>query len=102
MNNLLSVKDLSYKKNQKQILHDVNLNLEKGKIIALLGENGAGKTTLMRIIAGVAKNYKGTISLEGATKEADRKARLSFTDGLTGFSDSTKIKDIVNFYINNF
>ena len=76
--------------------------LEKGKIIALLGENGAGKTTLMRIIAGVAKNYKGTISLEGATKEADRKARLSFTDGLTGFSDSTKIKDIVNFYINIF
>ena len=102
MNNLLSVKDLSYKKNQKQILHYVNLNLEKGKIIALLGENGAGKTTLMRIIAGVAKNYKGTISLEGATKEADRKARLSFTDGLTGFSDSTKIKDIVNFYINIF
>lgn len=102
MNNLLSVKDLSYKKNQKQILHDVNLNLEKGKIIALLGENGAGKTTLMRIIAGVAKNYKGTISLEGATKEADRKARLSFTDGLTGFSDSTKIKYIVNFYINIF
>ncbi len=102
MNNLLSVMDLSYKKNQKQILHDVNLNLEKGKIIALLGENGAGKTTLMRIIAGVAKNYKGTISLEGATKEADRKARLSFTDGLTGFSDSTKIKDIVNFYINIF
>lgn len=102
MNNLLSVKDLSYKKNQKQILHDVNLNLEKGRIIALLGENGAGKTTLMRIIAGIAKNYKGTISLEGATKEADRKARLSFTDGLTGFSDSTKIKDIVNFYINIF
>ena len=68
----------------------------------MIGENGAGKTTLMRIIAGVAKNYKGTISLEGATKEADRKARLSFTDGLTGFSDSTKIKDIVNFYINIF
>lgn len=102
MNNLLSAKDLSYKKNQKQILHDVNLNLDKSKIIALLGENGAGKTTLMRIIAGVAKNYKGTVSLEGATKEAERKARLSFTDGLTGFSDSTKIKDIVNFYINIF
>lgn len=96
------MKDLSYKKNQKQILHDVNLNLDKGKIIALLGENGAGKTTLMRIIAGVAKNYKGTVSLEGATKEAERKARLSFTDGLTGFSDSTKIKDVVNFYINIF
>ena len=56
MSDLLQVKDLSYKKNQKMILKDVNLNLSSGKIVALLGENGAGKTTLMRIIAGVAKN----------------------------------------------
>ena len=56
MNDLLAIKDVSYKKNQKQVLQDVNLNLAPGKIVALLGENGAGKTTLMRIIAGVAKN----------------------------------------------
>ncbi|MCT7795397.1 MAG: ATP-binding cassette domain-containing protein, partial [Lactobacillus crispatus] len=78
MNDLLAIKDVSYKKNQKQVLQDVNLNLAPGKIVALLGENGAGKTTLMRIIAGVAKNYKGEINLEGATKEAERKAKLSF------------------------
>ena len=98
MSDLLQVKDLSYKKNQKMILKDVNLNLSSGKIVALLGENGAGKTTLMRIIAGVAKNYRGEVNLEGSTKEAERKAKLSFTDGLTGFSDSTKIKDVVKFY----
>lgn len=63
MSKLLTVKDLTYKKNQKTILKDVNLNLTSGKIVALLGENGAGKTTLMRIIAGVAKNYKGTVKL---------------------------------------
>lgn len=98
MSDLLQVKDLSYKKNQKMILKDINLNLSSGKIVALLGENGAGKTTLMRIIAGVAKNYHGVVDLEGSTKEAERKAKLSFTDGLTGFSDSTKIKDVVKFY----
>lgn len=102
MNDLLTVKDLTYRKNQKTILKDANLNLSSGKIVALLGENGAGKTTLMRIIAGVAKNYKGKVNLEGTTKEAARKAKLSFTDGLTGFSDSTKIKDVVKFYATIF
>ncbi|MBD5431641.1 ATP-binding cassette domain-containing protein [Lactobacillus agrestimuris] len=102
MNDLLKINNLSYKKNQKTILTNVNLNIEKGKIVALLGENGAGKTTLMRIIAGVAKNYKGQIEVNGATKEAERKAKLSFTDGLNGFSDSTKINEIVEFYVNIF
>ncbi|MDN5989661.1 MAG: ABC transporter ATP-binding protein [Lactobacillus sp.] len=102
MNDLLTVKDLTYRKNQKTILKDANLNLSSGKIVALLGENGAGKTTLMRIIAGVAKNYKGEVNLEGTAKEAARKAKLSFTDGLTGFSDSTKIKDVVKFYATIF
>lgn len=98
MSNLLTVKDLTYKKNQKVILQDVNLTLTTGKIIALLGENGAGKTTLMRIIAGVAKNYRGEIELAGFTKEAERKAKLAFTDNLSGFSDSTKISEIAQFY----
>ena len=102
MSDLLIIKDLTYKKNQKTILKDVDLTLTSGKIVALLGENGAGKTTLMRIIAGVAKNYKGQIDLAGATKEAERKAKLSFTDGLTGFSDSTKIAQIVRFYATIF
>lgn len=102
MSELLTIKNLSYKKNQKKILEDVNLDLSSGKIVALLGENGAGKTTLMRIIAGVAKNYKGTIEFDGETREDRRKAKLSFTDGLTGFSDSSKIQDVVNFYINIF
>lgn len=102
MKDLLTIKDLSYKKNQKVILKDVNLKLSAGKIVALLGENGAGKTTLMRIIAGVAKNYSGTIDLADTETLAQRKAKLSFTDGLTGFADSTKIEEVVNFYINIF
>ena len=102
MEDLLAVKDLTYKKNQKVILDDVNLNLQPGKIVALLGENGAGKTTLMRVISGMAKNYRGSVLIDGSKKEADRKAKLAFTDGLTGFSDSTKIKAVVQFYRNIF
>lgn len=98
MKNMLTIKNLAYKKNQKTILKDVNLNLQSGKIVALLGENGAGKTTLMRIIAGVAKHYSGQITLEDAKNVAERKAKLSFTDGLSGFSDSNKIQEVAEFY----
>ena len=98
MGNPLEITDLVYKKNQKTIISDLNLTLKPGIIVALLGENGAGKTTLMRIISGVAKNYRGTVKVAGFAKEADRKAHLSFTDGLTGFANSTKINDIVKFY----
>lgn len=55
MNKLLEVKELTYRKNLKTILDNVNLDVDSGKIIALLGENGAGKTTLMRVIVEIGR-----------------------------------------------
>ncbi|BDR60525.1 ATP-binding cassette domain-containing protein [Lactobacillus xylocopicola] len=98
MANLLEISDLSYKKNQRTILADINLDLTPGKIVALLGENGAGKTTLMRIICSMAKNYQGVVKVAGFSREAERKEHTSFTDGLTGFGGSTKVKEIVKFF----
>lgn len=46
---------------KKQVLHALNLELEKGKIYGIVGENGAGKTTLFRCIAGL-ESYDGKIS----------------------------------------
>ena len=68
MGNSLEITDLVYRKNQKRIINNLNLTLKPGKIVALLGENGAGKTTLMRIISGVAKNYRGTVKVAGFAK----------------------------------
>lgn len=65
MSNLLEIENLTYRKNLKVILKDINLNLKHGKIVALLGENGAGKTTLMRIIAGINKNFRGMVAIDG-------------------------------------
>ena len=48
---------------------DVNFNLKRGEIHALVGENGAGKTTLMKILFGMEKPSSGTITLEGAPLE---------------------------------
>jgi len=44
-----------------QVLKNVNINLEKGEIVALIGANGAGKTTTLRCITGVIKPWEGEI-----------------------------------------
>ena len=52
-----------YKPN-RQVLRDINLSFFYGAKIGVLGLNGAGKSTLLRIIAGLEKDYQGTIQVE--------------------------------------
>jgi ABC-type multidrug transport system ATPase subunit len=47
------------------ILHDVNLEVRAGEVIALTGENGAGKSTLLRICAGLLRADEGTVRVGG-------------------------------------
>ena len=46
-------------------LHDINLDIEDGEIIALLGPNGAGKTTLISIICGIVNPTSGSVTVAG-------------------------------------
>ena len=63
--NALEIKDLSYHKNSKTILERVNLTLEAGKIVALVGANGAGKSTILKTISGLLKPANGEIVFLG-------------------------------------
>ncbi|MBG9985805.1 ABC transporter ATP-binding protein [Facklamia sp. DSM 111018] len=57
---ILSIKNLSKIYPKKQALHEINLQIKQGEIIALIGPNGAGKSTLMKIICDLAKASSGT------------------------------------------
>ena len=50
-------------------LNNVNLNLDYGKVLALVGENGAGKSTLMKILGGAIQPNSGKIKIEGEIKK---------------------------------
>ena len=62
---ILEIKGLNAGYGKVQVLWDVNLKIEEGKIVALLGANGAGKTTLLNTITGMLKVTSGEIWFKG-------------------------------------
>lgn len=65
MTNLVSLKDVNFIYEDKIILDHVNLDIEKGIFMGLMGPNGGGKTTLIRIILGLLKADTGSVELFG-------------------------------------
>ena len=57
----IKIKELYFSYGKKQILENINLKINKGDFIALIGHNGAGKTTLVKLMLGILKPTKGTI-----------------------------------------
>jgi len=60
---MISITNLSKSFGAKQVLKNISLQFEKGKVYGIVGENGAGKTTLFRCMAGL-ENYDGQINSE--------------------------------------
>lgn len=46
-------------------LQDVNFSIEKGEVLGLVGANGAGKSTMLKVISGILKPTKGTVTVHG-------------------------------------
>jgi branched-chain amino acid transport system ATP-binding protein len=59
---MLRIENLSAGYGDMQVLFDINLNVEEGEVVSLVGSNGAGKTTLLRIISGFLPVTAGTIT----------------------------------------
>ncbi|WP_353937438.1 ABC transporter ATP-binding protein [Mesorhizobium liriopis] len=69
------------------ILDDVSLAVGEGERLALIGPNGAGKTTLLRILAGMQKPDRGTVSLLGRPLAALKPAERARTAAVVGQTD---------------
>ncbi len=62
---LLSVCDLSLRRQDRQVLHAVSLSLNEGERLVLVGPNGAGKTTLLKCLNRILGGWSGSITLAG-------------------------------------
>lgn len=66
----IEVKDLVFVYNpededRREVLHGVNMNIEKGEFVALLGHNGCGKSTLAKLFNGMYVPTKGSVTVDG-------------------------------------
>ena len=62
---LLKVSNVSKSYDGRKIIDNINLELNKGEIVSLLGVSGVGKTTLFQVISGLVKPDNGTVELNG-------------------------------------
>ena len=66
------------KKQKVKVLSDINLEVDEGEIVAVVGESGCGKTTLGKLIVGIHKQTKGNILYKG--KDISKLKRAEFKD----------------------
>ena len=61
--NLLKLKEVYFEVNSNIVLEDINLDIDEGNFVSIIGKSGSGKTTLLKIISGLKKQTKGTVIL---------------------------------------
>jgi len=62
---VLQVADVDFSYGSVQVLFDVNFEVQRGEVVALLGTNGAGKSTILRVISGLEVPERGVVRLNG-------------------------------------
>ncbi|ARI83977.1 MULTISPECIES: urea ABC transporter ATP-binding subunit UrtE [Microcystis] len=76
---MLHISDLNVYYGESHILRDVDLNINAGEMVCLIGRNGVGKTTLLKTLMGILKPRAGVINYEQQNlinKTSDQRARL--------------------------
>ena len=98
MSDIVQISGLNKSYGYKQIIKDMNLNLEGGKIIGLLGPNGSGKSTLIKILGGVLKPDSGNVTIDGKQIGIDTKRIVSYLPERTYLSPSLKVREAISMF----
>jgi len=83
------MRDLSKRFGDTVAVDQLSLTVERGEILALLGDNGAGKSTLIKLLAGVCQADCGSILLNGQRIDYDQDGRLAFIHQDLGLIDDS-------------
>ena len=95
MSELLRCEDVTKNFGSVRALNKVDLSLESGKIIGLLGPNGSGKTTLIKLINGLLQPDEGRILIEGEAPGVESKRKVAYLPDKSFLNSWMKVSDIV-------
>jgi len=95
---ILQCNDLVKKYVRKTAVNGISLEIEEGKIYALLGPNGSGKTTFMKIAAGLIKPTSGTITYKGIPIGVESKKKVAYMSTEPFFYNYMSVADVGKYY----
>ena len=95
---LLEVKHVNKSFNNKEILKDVNIKIDGGKIVGLLGKNGAGKTTLIKLINDLLTPTSGEILVNGKSVGIESKKVISYLPERTYLNKQMKVYEVLEYF----
>lgn len=93
---LIEIEGLYKSYNKLLALNNLNLSLEGGQIVGLLGPNGSGKTTLIKILNDLLKADRGNILIDGKNPSIETKEVVAYLPDRNSLPDYMKIKDLIN------
>ena len=101
---VLSVENLSFSYERKQILQNLSLDLKSGETLAILGPNGIGKSTFLKIILGLLKAKSGQILIDGrdhvSLSGKERAKLVGYVPQSENIAFSFKVKDLILMGVN--
>ncbi|NFG61421.1 ABC transporter ATP-binding protein [Clostridium sp. CMCC3677] len=97
---MIQVSNLSFKIDDKEILKDINLNINEGKIFGIIGPNGVGKSTLLRCLSGIYKTSEGEVKYndENVYNNPKVKKNIGFVADENTFFYNFKVKEVLRYY----
>lgn len=95
---MLVIKNLSKQFGTIQAVDDLNLTLNAGEMLGLLGHNGAGKTTTFRMILNIQSITSGSITLDGENIEIRNSSKIGFLTEERSLIATHKVKDQLLFF----
>ena len=98
MNELLKCTSLTKKYSSVLALNSIDLSIEPGKIIGLLGPNGSGKTTLIKLINGLLTPTSGTITINGSAPGVNTKNVVSYLPDNTILPLWMTVEQVVEYF----
>lgn len=98
MSSILRIEELSKGYINKKALDDISIEIERGKIVGVLGPNGSGKTTLIKLITGLIKPTSGKVFIDEHEPDVYTKSIVAYLPDRPFLYKWMKIKDAIQFY----
>lgn len=95
MSALLEIKNLSKSYDRGPVIQDLTLSVNSGRIVGVVGPNGCGKTTLFKILAGLIRDYQGTVIIDGQAPGIYTKSIVSFLPEKTYLEEGIRAGDAI-------